>query len=327
MTETFERLHRFISSEMRMSHIYQPVMLQALLERGGRGTVREIAQQLLAKDAAQLSYYETIVRRMPGDVLRRRGIVEAEKGGFAIGGYDDLTAEERDDLIALCLAKIDDYLGRRADPWAHRRVSSGYIPGTLKYDVLKRAAFRCELCGHSAEERALEVDHILPRNKGGTDDTANLQALCYVCNATKRDRDDADLRGMADAYRDRLAGCVFCELPPERMVGQNQLFVAIRDAYAVTDGHTLLIPRRHVASPGELFQPELNAMWALAASVKADLVAEDPAIDGFNLGFNDGASAGQTIMHAHVHLIPRCTGDVAAPRGGVRGVIPGKQSY
>lgn len=327
MNTAFERLQQFISSEMRMSHIYQPVMIQTLLEHGGRATVEQIAAALLAKDAAQLSYYEAITKRMPGDVLRRRGIVEADKSTYALAGFEQLSSSERHAVIALCLAKIDDYLGRRADPWAHRRVSSGYIPGTLKYDVLKRAAFRCELCGHSAEERALEVDHILPRNKGGTDDTANLQALCYVCNATKRDRDDADLRGMAHAYRHRLAGCVFCELPPERVVGENQLFVAIRDAYAVTDGHTLLIPRRHVASPGDLFQPELNAMWALSAAVKTDLMSVDPTIDGFNLGFNDGTSAGQTVMHAHVHLIPRRTGDVAEPRGGVRGVIPGKQSY
>ncbi len=310
-----------------MSHIYQPVMIQTLLEHGGRASVEQIAAALLAKDDAQLSYYGVITRRMPGEVLRRRGIVEAENGAYALAGFDDLSPSERHTVIALCLSKIDDYLGRRADPWAHRRVSSGYIPGTLKYDVLKRAAFRCELCGHSAEERALEVDHILPRNKGGSDDKSNLQALCYVCNATKRDRDDADLRGMADAYRHREDGCVFCDLPPERIVAENPLFVAIRDAYAVTEGHTLLIPKRHVTSPGGLFQPELNALWALATQVKTDLVATDAAIDGFNLGFNDGVSAGQTVMHAHAHLIPRRTGDVHEPRGGVRGVIPGKQSY
>ena len=68
-------------------------------------------------------------------------------------------------------------------------------------------------------------------------------------------------------------------------------------------------------------------MWALAAILKAGLREADPTIDGFNLGLNDGASAGQTVMHAHVHLIPRRTGDVAEPRGGVRGVIHGRQQY
>jgi hypothetical protein len=68
---------------------------------------------------------------------------------------------------------------------------------TLRYEILKRAKFRCELCGISADEKALEVDHIVPRNRGGADDLPNLQALCYSCNAMKRDRDEVDFRGIA----------------------------------------------------------------------------------------------------------------------------------
>jgi diadenosine tetraphosphate (Ap4A) HIT family hydrolase len=327
MTAAFDKLHRFLSSEMRMSHVYQPVMLQTLLESGGPATTRQIAEALLNKDAAQLSYYEEITRRMPGDVLRRRGIITAGKGTYDLVGADEITASERHTLIGLCLKQIDQFLARRKDPWAHRRTSSGYIPGTAKYEVLKRAAFRCELCGTSAEVRALEVDHILPRNHGGTDDPTNLQALCYSCNATKRDRDDTDFRGIAEGYRNRDAACVFCQLPVDRVVASNELLYAVRDAYPVTTGHTLLIPKRHVSSPAELHQPELNAMWALAAETRTSLSAGDASINGFNLGFNDGLSAGQTVMHAHVHLIPRRSGDVSEPRGGVRGVIPERQSY
>jgi diadenosine tetraphosphate (Ap4A) HIT family hydrolase len=302
-------------------------MLRTLLAHGGRASVREIAEALLNKDDAQLSYYEEITRRMPGEVLRKRGIVEFHRGTYSIPDIDELSEAETHTLIGLCLSKIDGFLARRKDPWAHRRTSAGYIPGTAKYEVLKRAAFRCELCGVSAEIRALEVDHILPRNRGGSDDPINLQALCYSCNATKRDRDDTDFRGMAEAYRARAADCVFCQVETDRIVGSNELFFAIRDAFAVTPHHTLLIPKRHVASPSDLFQSELNAMWALAADTRADLAAQDASIDGFNLGFNDGESAGQTILHAHIHLIPRRSGDVSQPRGGVRGVIPERQSY
>jgi diadenosine tetraphosphate (Ap4A) HIT family hydrolase len=327
MSDAFERLQRFLTSEMRMSHVYQPVMIQALLEHGGRASMQALARALLVRDEAQLAYYQEIVRNMPGPVLRRRGIVEHEKGEYVLCGYDDLSAAERHTLLGICLAKVDGFLKRRRDPWAHRRTSNGYLSGTLKYEVLKRARFRCELCGASADDRALEVDHIIPRNRQGSDDISNLQSLCYSCNAMKRDRDDTDFRGMREAYEHRELGCTFCEVPADRIVAENELFVAVRDAFAVTQGHTLLIPKRHLESPGELFQPELNAMWSLASAQRARLKAEDPAIDGFNLGFNDGASAGQTIMHAHVHLIPRRTGDAAAPRGGVRGVIPEKQGY
>jgi 5-methylcytosine-specific restriction endonuclease McrA len=83
---------------------------------------------------------------------------------------------------------------------ARRRRSAGYISGTLRYEVLKAAKFRCELCGISAEERAVEVDHIRPRNKGGCDEISNLQAICHTCNAMKRDRDDTDFRAVKTAY-------------------------------------------------------------------------------------------------------------------------------
>jgi len=158
------------------------------------------------------------------------------------------------------------------------------VSGTLRYEVLKRAAFRCELCGASAEDRALELDHILPRNVGGSDDLSNLQALCYSCNAMKRGRDKTDFRGMAARYRERSGGCIFCSIDADRIIAENELMVAIKDAYPVTDGHSLLIPKRHVVGPNDLFQPELNAMWALGAKVRTELSALDPTIAGFNFG-------------------------------------------
>lgn len=85
-------------------------------------------------------------------------------------------------------------------------MSEGYISGTIRYEVLKRAKFRCELCGVSAEIKALEVDHIVPRNKGGSDDPSNFQALCYSCNAMKRDRDDTDFRKVVESYQHRERG-------------------------------------------------------------------------------------------------------------------------
>ena len=79
--------------------------------------------------------------------------------------------------------------------------------------------------------------------------------------------------------------------------------------------------------PNDLFQPELNAMWALSAKVRSALSNSNSAITSFNFGSNDGAVAGQTVMHAHFHVIPRRAGDNDNPRGGVRGVVPGRQSY
>jgi ATP adenylyltransferase len=329
VTNRFAALERFVVEEMRMSHVYQPVMLLELLKSGGSASVRQIAAALLAHDAAQLEYYQQITKNMVGRVLtKNRQITERLGDCYQLKGFDELSTEQIDDLVTLCEGKITAYVEKRGSAiWAHRRKSSGYIPGTARYEVLKRAKFRCELCGVPADEKALEVDHIQPRNHRGTDEPHNLQALCYSCNAAKRDRDNTDFRGVLQSYEERKPGCAFCELPGERIIAENALAIAFLDGFPVTEQHTLVIPRRHVSDYFDLYQPELNAIQSLLQQERSLIMAADPAVRGFNVGINAGAEAGQTIFHCHVHLIPRRGGDVANPRGGVRGVIPAKQQY
>ena len=329
MSENFNALSNFILNEMRMSHIYQPVMLIELLERRGSASVTEIARALLGHDVSQVEYYEHITKNMVGKVLTNsRGITSKEKNQYTLIGSEELTDDERSQLITLCQNKIEEFLGKRGDKvWEHRRKSSGYISGTIRYEILKRAKFRCELCGISAEQKALEVDHIIPRNHGGTDDQSNLQALCYSCNAMKRDRDTTDFREVNTSYDHRESGCIFCEMPSERVIAENELAYAILDAFPVTEGHTLIIPKRHVSDFFSLYQPERNAMQRLLEEQRQNILNADSTVTGFNIGNNVGEDAGQTVMHCHTHLIPRRRGDVEEPRGGVRGVIAEKQNY
>jgi diadenosine tetraphosphate (Ap4A) HIT family hydrolase len=172
------------------------------------------------------------------------------------------------------------------------------------------------------------VDHIIPRNQGGPDDISNLQALCFRCNAGKRDTDRTDFRGVLASYGQRQEGCVFCTLEGSgRVLLENELALCIADAYPVTPGHSLVIPRRHVADGMALHQPEWNAVVDLLKLRQKQLSDQDASISGWNVGLNSGEAAGQTVLHAHWHLIPRREGDCAKPRGGVRGVISGKQTY
>lgn len=145
---------------------------------------RDIAKvRVVSVTLGCIEYYEQITKNMVDRVLtKNRGITEKDNEIYRVKGFTELSKIEVDALIARCDAKIAEYLDKRSDPWSHRRKSTGYIPGTQRYEVLKRARFRCELCGVSADYKAIEVDHIIPRNKGGTDDTSNLQALCYSCN-------------------------------------------------------------------------------------------------------------------------------------------------
>ena len=121
--------------------------------------------------------------------------------------------------------------------------------------------------------------------------------------------------------------CVFCNIDKSRIEIENDLALSFKDLYPVTEGHSLVIPKRRVQSFFELSSNEKKAMFELLESQKQDLQNKDKLITGFNIGINDGQDAGQTVMHCHIHLIPRRKGDMKDPRGGVRGVIPGKQSY
>ena len=122
------------------------------------------------------------------------------------------------------------------------------------------------------------------------------------------------------------SNCPFCQLEAACIVFSDDVTLVIRDAFPVSPGHTLIIPRRHVGSFFELTPPERASMFELLTQAKAEL---DGTLqpDGFNIGINDGAAAGQTVAHLHLHLIPRYRGDTPDPRGGVRWVLPAKGKY
>jgi len=122
-------------------------------------------------------------------------------------------------------------------------------------------------------------------------------------------------------------GCAFCVMAQQQFVASNRLAYGVRDTSPVTPLHTLVLPRRHVASYFDLDAREKRAIDDLLEGIRLDILARDPVVAGFNIGINVGEMAGQTIFHCHVHLIPRRPGDIANPRGGVRAVIPGKADY
>ena len=112
-----------------------------------------------------------------------------------------------------------------------------------------------------------------------------------------------------------------------RVVGKNEFAYAIRDGFPVTRGHTLIIPHRHAETFFDLTETEILACMDLLHEQRRQIVDGDTSVTGFNIGMNSGESAGQTVFHCHIHLIPRREGDVEDPRGGIRHVIPGKGYY
>ena len=121
--------------------------------------------------------------------------------------------------------------------------------------------------------------------------------------------------------------CIFCKIRKEELQFENKLAYSSTDSYPVSEFHSLIVPKRHVQTYFELTNEEIQACNELIMETKEKILKQDSSVKGFNIGTNAGKVAGQSIMHCHIHLIPRREGDVENPQGGIRSVIPKKQHY
>ena len=127
--------------------------------------------------------------------------------------------------------------------------------------------------------------------------------------------------------RDPNNPCLFCNAKESGIAAENEFAYASYDTYPVSDFHCLIIPKRHVKDYFEMSDEELLACNDLITKIKNEILTKDKSVKAFNIGTNAGKISGQSIMHCHIHLIPRREGDVDNPQGGVRSVIPKKQYY
>lgn len=193
-----KRIIEFIRDRMRMSHVYQPLLIRALVRAGGSATLRQLANALLMEDESQLLYYEDRIKKMPLPVLRSHGIV-ASAGSLVTLNASPLTYEQRAEIELACTQKLADFLRRRGlGTWDYRLIDADPVRADVRYRVLAAAKGRCALCGVTSSERRIEVDHIIPRSRGGTNDPSNLQALCDECNRGRSNTDQTDFGAALD---------------------------------------------------------------------------------------------------------------------------------
>jgi len=323
---TFAELRDFVASTMRMSHIYQPLLIKSLIESGGISTIRQLATTFLASDESQILYYEKRLKEMPIKVLSKHGIISRE-GELVSLRIRKMTLEQKAEIKKLCEQKIQEFIvSRGLSIWDYRLLDDTLISDTLRYQILREAKGRCALCGITKDDKPLDIDHIIPKAKGGKTVYENLQVLCSTCNRTKRDTDDTDFRKIiAEEYKE---DCIFCKKAKGgKILHENDYAFATLDGYPVSEGHTLIIPKRHFSDYFDITQKEHIAVHDIIRIRRKELLRVDSSIEGFNTGANSGEVAGQTIWHCHIHLIPRRKGDTPNPRGGVRGVIPHRMSY
>jgi ATP adenylyltransferase len=156
----------------------------------------------------------------------------------------------------------------------------------LKYEILKVAGFQ------QTSKRLRLTTSLLPRSECGTADLFNLQALCYSCNTIKRDRDNAGFRKTRESYIHKGRDCAFCKNSKTRKTEGNELAYAILGGFPVTPYHTLIIPKRYVCTYFEISRSESNAYHSLINNSKRFIENEDSEVSGFNIGVNNGESAG-----------------------------------
>ncbi len=196
---TFDELLKFVESELRMSHVYQPLLISFLVESGGAATVRQLAQEFALADEASVLHYEKRIKEMPVPVLAKRGVV-SKRAELIELQVVKLTYEQSSQIRAACEKRIADFLQSRGVEIWSGLLEMDPVPSTVRYDVLKRDR-KCVLCGATPEidtEVLLHVDHIVPRSKGGSNEMNNLQVLCAECNLGKSNRDDTSFGLSAD---------------------------------------------------------------------------------------------------------------------------------
>jgi ATP adenylyltransferase len=209
----------------------------------------------------QIGYYTERVKRMVGKVHFQR-FTRYERGTYDLMGGEELSDAEREELLQLCRQRLDVFRMQRGEEvgclLTQKPAASGTGAATARRSAARsksgcspvpRAAANAAapaVAQQTPHQRALEVDHIVPKNQGGSDDLSNLQALCFRCNAGKRDTDTTDFCGLQASYARRQDSCVFCALEASgRVLLENELALCIADAYPVTPGRSLVIPRRH----------------------------------------------------------------------------------
>ena len=213
MKKTLEEFLDFLKKRMKPSHIYQPVMIKTLIDCGGSATVRQIAQAFLLQDESQIQYYEERVKEMPIRVLKKHGIVERE-GDLVRLNVNPLTLTQKAEVRRICEDRLQSFIAERGlGIWDHRMIEDDPVADSLRYQVLQESGGRCALCGATAKDAVLQVDHIVPRSRGGSNEKSNLQVLCQRCNGGKNNKDQTDFRswnvpsdsGLPDSQPSNLA--------------------------------------------------------------------------------------------------------------------------
>lgn len=214
---TLSGLRAFLTDTMSMSEVYQPVIIKELLENGGTCSKEHLAARLADHDASIQEYYQRILMRWPKITLTKHGVVEYDRVSKSFVLTSNPMGDDVGDLIKICEEKIAEWLDNRNE-------GTEGVSSSKRYEVLKAARGKCQLCGIPSSLRPIDVDHIVPSSQANRygkvvmdgrpvdkDSIDNLQALCFACNRAKRDGDDTDWRRRHKLVRDHVPSLIAAE--------------------------------------------------------------------------------------------------------------------
>ena len=263
----YEDLHDFILGRMRMTHIYQPVMLKALIEsKTNSMTAKDIASRFLNEDLSQLNYYEAIVKKWPhATLVRKHKIVKYCKGTYSLQ-LGNVSDAQKQMLIKACDLRLKEFIDGDPAIMKLRELDRRSKSGSNRYDILAKSKGVCVACGAKPPDVFLHVDHIIPIARGGRDEADNMQALCHRCNIQKKDRDDTDfLLWRKQLQFAKNPKCRLCSRPHDTIMNNTV-------AYAFRSGTgTVVAPVRHVGSFAEMIPVEKQLCMALVDRIIDDL--------------------------------------------------------
>ena len=295
----YAALESFIRKQMKMTHIYQPLMIRTILESdSGSATVDDIARVFVGQDRSYLEYYKKIVKRWPHDTLvRKRKVAQYDRKSrlYSLQLDGSLSVKQKEKLIELCNLRLDEFIGN--DNWIMgRRITAGRATlGSSRYDILAKSKGVCVACGTPARETQLDIDHIVPIACGGHDTLDNMQALCYACNRQKRDRDETDfLLWHKQLQFAKNPKCRLCD-------GRYRTNLHNRMAFAATEKNCFVAPVRHVSSFSEMIPSERQLCMTLVDHVKDKLRTAYPNAVFDLLGLNDDSD----MEHCRIRIVPR----------------------
>ncbi|MFX1590426.1 MAG: HNH endonuclease, partial [Promethearchaeota archaeon] len=226
-----EGLKKFIKDKMRLSHLYQPLLIKELIENGGKATIRQLAISFLKNDESQINYFEKRIKDMPLKILAKHGIIKRHDDLVELN-IGNISFENKCEISKLCEDKIFEFVSQKGlGVWDYRYLDSEYVPDSLRYRVLKESNGRCALCGITKDIRPLDVDHIIPKSKGGKTIYENLQVLCSKCNRSKNNKDNQDFRKLIKKDFDEK--CIFCNISDKKILKENDHAFIIEDSYPV----------------------------------------------------------------------------------------------